>query len=485
MTRNPRRARLWRVLFWLTLVVLVGSLGWRLWLQADQRQGEADRAAALAETDALDARWRWDDVAADRPAIVGDRTALAVVLDVSSSLKLRPFGKLLSRWNGDAFPGQLVPNHLLDVADLGHLAALRDERADIFALTEQLHTLPPGRAEPRPTTPPHLEPCRETIHLLEIAGEHALHEYRVSAAVAGVHAMLRTGAVLRGEPGDLAQLVRMGIRGLAARRVERILGLSEPDTATLAELQGLLLDEADENLTVPGLRGERASGNLVFERLQSGAAPLGEVLHDLERRPRASRTWWENSSAALHAYYLAGDHAAYLRWCNRLLAVAELPFAEQVPGWQQLDDDLMAARRTEGMEGRTRITLRVLRELIQFGAAGPRNHVLLTSTATAVAVDRFRRDQQRWPEQLSDLVPAYLPAVPVDPYSGQSLRYRHFPDGVAVYSVGRNGTDDGGVQLEAGNAFPDASDLGIRLWNSEQRRLAPVEPAQNPREVAP
>jgi hypothetical protein len=49
------------------------------------------------------------------------------------------------------------------------------------------------------------------------------------------------------------------------------------------------------------------------------------------------------------------------------------------------------------------------------------------------------------PDQLSELVQDYLPAVPIDPFDGQPIRYRRTDDGFLLYSVGADRTDDGGV----------------------------------------
>lgn len=49
------------------------------------------------------------------------------------------------------------------------------------------------------------------------------------------------------------------------------------------------------------------------------------------------------------------------------------------------------------------------------------------------------------PPTLAALVPAYLPAVPIDPFSPQAaaLRYVAAPGSEVIYSVGENGNDDG------------------------------------------
>jgi hypothetical protein len=54
------------------------------------------------------------------------------------------------------------------------------------------------------------------------------------------------------------------------------------------------------------------------------------------------------------------------------------------------------------------------------------------------------------PTSLADLVPEFLPAVPLDPWNGKPLRH----EGAKVWSVGRNGVDDGGTPPKE----PDSDD---------------------------
>jgi hypothetical protein len=67
--------------------------------------------------------------------------------------------------------------------------------------------------------------------------------------------------------------------------------------------------------------------------------------------------------------------------------------------------------------------------------------------ATALALRWFEIDHDRKPETLAELVPDYLPAVPIDPFSGNGTQIRYAPDArrPCVYSIGANGADDGGA----------------------------------------
>ena len=65
-------------------------------------------------------------------------------------------------------------------------------------------------------------------------------------------------------------------------------------------------------------------------------------------------------------------------------------------------------------------------------------------TQTGIAVERFRLANQRLPENLNQLVPKFLPAVPEDPCDGQPLRFRLLEKGYLIYSVGKDGQNNGG-----------------------------------------
>jgi hypothetical protein len=80
-----------------------------------------------------------------------------------------------------------------------------------------------------------------------------------------------------------------------------------------------------------------------------------------------------------------------------------------------------------------------------------------TLMRVATAIAWFEAERGQAPERLADLVPRYLPRIPVCPLTGQPLGYR---DG-AVWSPGKNGVDDGGTPGKDND--PDAED-GDVVW---------------------
>jgi hypothetical protein len=72
---------------------------------------------------------------------------------------------------------------------------------------------------------------------------------------------------------------------------------------------------------------------------------------------------------------------------------------------------------------------------------------------------------------LEDLVLQYLPAVPRDPFDGQPLRMAAGPEGLLLYSVGKDGVDDGGDDPD-GRGEPD---VAIRLRRAKGSAEAVID----------
>jgi hypothetical protein len=85
----------------------------------------------------------------------------------------------------------------------------------------------------------------------------------------------------------------------------------------------------------------------------------------------------------------------------------------------------------------------------------------------ALALAAFQRDHARYPDKLDELVPAYLPSIPGDIFSGKLLTYRPSENGYLLYSVGRNGADDGGRTQDD---HPQGDDIVVRMPLPEPRR---------------
>jgi hypothetical protein len=112
------------------------------------------------------------------------------------------------------------------------------------------------------------------------------------------------------------------------------------------------------------------------------------------------------------------------------------------------------------------------------GNSTRRTHAYIRCTTVALAAERYLRIRKKWPESLDKLCPQFLTAVPLDPFDGKSLRFRRVEDGVIIYSVSSDGTDDSG-NLDREHPNRHGVDIGVRLWDVAKRRQLPRPKEQN------
>jgi hypothetical protein len=87
-----------------------------------------------------------------------------------------------------------------------------------------------------------------------------------------------------------------------------------------------------------------------------------------------------------------------------------------------------------------------------------------------LGVERYRRDHgEALPATLDRLVPAYLPEIPIDPFSGGPIAFASHSGSYTIYSVDTDRKDDGGALYGAYTGSPvrasnkGSRDLGIRV----------------------
>ena len=85
-------------------------------------------------------------------------------------------------------------------------------------------------------------------------------------------------------------------------------------------------------------------------------------------------------------------------------------------------------------------------------------------TKLAFALAAYCADQGSYPEKLAELVPKHLNRLPKDVFNNDAeLCYARKGDGYLLYSVGRNGKDDGGRGQDDRKNNEDWDDLAVRM----------------------
>jgi len=208
----------------------------------------------------------------------------------------------------------------------------------------------------------------------------------------------------------------------ALRALSRALAAATPPALTAAdEVQATKLSLANVRLGVMLSRGGTIIDRLVGIAVQG----VGQ------QRLAASRS--ELSPNQARAAIRSLRNAAAEREDVALTIARDAAMCERAFGWQGRLENVMLQLR-----GRPSPAEQAMREAMRRETASEN---LLQAD---LAIRLFVHDHQMPPDHLAQLVPEYLPDVPIDPYSQQPLRYRAEEDQFVVYSAGQDGRDDGG-----------------------------------------
>jgi hypothetical protein len=459
---RPRR-RLWRGLLG-TLVVIVISLVVRQIYWHSRVADELERA--VQELDATEPGWQLADLEAARP-VPPDKDNSALVAQSVARM-------LTTHWPPSDFerlPDDLEPQRLLDEKRAAALRAERDGLHSALAEARKLEQMPTGHFPhqvPRGGLTTRLDPefqTRRIVTLLKCDAVVRCQDRDLTGASLDCRAIRNLARSMDDELFTFSQLTPIAELIQMCRTLERVLAQGEVGAKELELLQGLLEEEA----TCPRLermaRGERAVWHEALDALEAGDSPLSSL--DIE-----PRSWMERWAPWVVRANVREQHAAMLPLLNDFVALSRLPETERLAAMAQFQKRI--ALMPAGIARTAFVPLIKVEDAIR------RNEAYLRCTFTALAVERYRDRQHKWPDRFDALVPTFLSSVPRDPYDGAPLRYLNTDHGVVVYSVSRDGVDNGG-RIDHSAPTSSGNDLGIRLWGPQHRRQPAAKSVSSPK----
>jgi hypothetical protein len=304
-----------------------------------------------------------------------------------------------------------------------------------------------------------------------IAQTMALHASAAVTAGRGAEALsdlkvnLRFLEALKSEPVLITFLVRISVHEITLQPVWEGLAArcwDEPQLAALDQELGRLdfLAEAAQ-----ALRGERAFMNATFEQLMQRPPQVQRGLNPAEAEREPSGGLSPLALVLFPRWMIYRNQALAARFQQEMIDHLER-------AWRQPETisplDMSFTNRWNRAFRRTTPNNALAKLLLPALSAGPtkavRSQTTLTLARTACALERYRLAHGAYPDQLEQLVPQYLPRVPLDLYAGRPLRYRLEPDRrFVLYSVGLNQVDDGG-RVEKTEKNGVALDQGDWVW---------------------
>jgi hypothetical protein len=260
------------------------------------------------------------------------------------------------------------------------------------------------------------------------------------------------------EAGDAEAAADAVVRQL---RIGRPLTAGGPTNLSILNFSGVL------SRSLPAMGGLIESGpsDVALQRVQTAIRELDNDAA-IEQSTIAERAFWlgRHWDDRRHWYARQRDGSG-LEWylvrpymTRRLIAtgqiMSELIANARRPWPERLEVDVPPQPSTNRVTSAFPFLSRVqveytLRHSYRSRASAVANSLVLGRTAdAAIAVARYQRAAGgALPRSLGDLVPAYLTAVPIDPFTGREVRYSRSADRYVVYSFGPDKKDDGGVQV--------------------------------------
>ncbi len=462
---KPRSRRRWPR-YVVAGLVLFGSALLAIYLYAEHAARER-LARAQAMVDRLEPDgWRFHEMWPRRPPLPDDQN---LTLQVGAIARRLP-GYLVSPDMGTELSNVPTQRRLTPKQTAAVRESLDKLKAEL-AEARMLRTLKPGRSSKEwpedwfNVVSDDASKTRQVASLLSYDVTLAAQEGRPDDAVRSCEAILAAGHAIEEQPSLIGLLVRIAVRTVAIRRLERALAQGEPSTGVLEEVQRLLEQEEAEPGALAALRGERALHDRWFEGMQAGRVKT-PVLYAPTRWGsfRIGGTTLDAILARFRVGNLANARAAMLEWMTELVEAAKLPEAEQSARFAEL------AASVDGRHHLIKLMAPTIDRVIL--NAWKRDRATLRALIVAVAAERYRRERQAWPARIEELVPKYLTAVPRDPYDGKPLRLARKADGIVIYAVGQDLRDNGG-DLEMTGMMP-GKDVGIQLWDVSRRRQPPL-----------
>jgi hypothetical protein len=289
---------------------------------------------------------------------------------------------------------------------------------------------------------PHLAEIRKLAQLLREQVVLEADAGRADQAVTAIVDGAALGRSLANEPLLISYLVRIAVNAIMVSGAEQAVNRVKLSETHLDQISRALASADDTNGVIRALAGERAAAIGLFQMdpgqaaalmSQGGAGPSAAQLRGLSALNRLTGLFDR-------------DLVYYLDTMQIFIAAASQSSSDRSETAREFDERMAEAKRSYYI-----LTALVAPALSKALDRDTENAARIRVATTALAVERHRLQHGgQVPDSLEALVPAFLKAIPLDPFTGEPLRFQKQQDGYVVYSVGTNRSDDGGERLAAG-----------------------------------
>ncbi len=290
-----------------------------------------------------------------------------------------------------------------------------------------------------------LKGCVTTLQLRSIAELQAGHSEK---ALEDIKLMLRLTEAIHNEPFIISHLVRIAMLQIALQPVWE--GLAEHKW-TDAQLVALDAELAKLDFLTDysfSMRGERSFGVGVIDYLRRNRKEfqnIGAPSRDGERQENELERIINNLPGRLipAGWFEQNKIAISQMHSDYLLPIVNLETRTVSPSAQKRASDACADIKLTPYNWFTRLLLPSLNNVPQKFARAQTSTDLARIACT---LERYHLAHGKFPDTLATLTPQFLQKIPSDIINGEPLKHHLTTDGQFIlYSVGWNGTDEGGL----------------------------------------
>jgi hypothetical protein len=291
---------------------------------------------------------------------------------------------------------------------------------------------------------PHLAGLNQLAFVLGCDAILKAGDSNAIAATEDVQSSLKLSESLDNEPLLFSQLVSISILNLSCESLEGVLHRTSLSEEQLSKLESQLSRAEATNRFLTALIGDRAMYNEFIRLAQDDVRKMAEISNKDSSQDDQTPLPSRNPGAV---WRLIGFWERDRNFFLGAMAT-NIYFIQQGPPASRAmphEDDRLGEQAQSGLYIFSSMFLPVYSGVANRDASA---RARLRDAITVLAIERWRlQHQDTVPDSLIDLVPAFLPTVPVDPYDGKPLRYKKLKNGYLIYSIGPNLKDDGGKEI--------------------------------------
>jgi hypothetical protein len=183
---------------------------------------------------------------------------------------------------------------------------------------------------------------------------------------------------------------------------------------------------------------------------------------------------WHGLTYGPRSQWRARDLYYYYQLMDQAIAITRLPERDRIPAADRFSGEVSDIPET------CYLARLIMPAIGRCYTVEIEARAALQVARTALAVEEWRVAHGGWPDSLQALVPELLQDVPQDPFSQGTLGYARLAGGVCVYSLGKDGWEDGVARNRPRSEPFDGWGITFRLLDPKLRGAREMEFAENP-----